>query len=533
MRLRRVRALIGAGGLFALLMLVGAVLQAINGKLFWGGWIALAGFYAAMFGIGLVAVRREDRQIQELLLAGRTLPLGIALLTMTATWVGGGFINGTAESVYSSGLAWAQAPWGYALSLVVGGLIFARPMRRRNYTTMLDPFADRYGQPMAALLYVPALLGEIFWTAAILTALGTTFGFILGINFQLAIIISAVIAIAYTSLGGLRAVAMTDILQLAILIGGLLIAVPFILPEGGIGGLLTDYQTVMPETAMPWPKASWGDSYWLWWDYALLLVFGGIPWHVWFQRVLSSRTPATAQWLSIGAGAMCLLAALPAMLIGMICATTDWNALGLEGPENSAIALPYVLRHLTPPLVATIGLAGLAAAVMSSVDSSILSASSMGVWNVWRPLVRGSKPDSTPKPGLDRVLKRMIWIVGIAATLLALRIESVYALWFLCSDLVYCILFPQLVTALFDRRATAAGSLAGLTVSSLMRLSGGEAAFGLPALLAWPMTDPDGTINFPFRTCSMLAGLLTIMIVSRLAVRWSQPRELKTRELKL
>lgn len=510
-------------------MLLGGVLHWYNGKLFWGGWIALAGFYAAMFGIGLVSVRKADKQIQELLLAGRTLPLGIALLTMTATWVGGGFINGTAESAYDSGLAWAQAPWGYALSLIIGGLIFAKPMRRRNYTTMLDPLADRYGRPMAAVLYVPALLGEIFWTAAILTALGTTFGFILGINFQLAIIISAVIAIAYTSLGGLRAVAMTDILQLAILMGGLLIAVPFILPEGGISGVLSDYRTLKPDTAMPWPQASWGNSYWLWWDYALLLVFGGIPWHVWFQRVLSSRTPATAQWLSIGAGGLCMLAALPAMLIGMICATTDWAAMGLEGPESSAIALPYVLRHLTPPLVATIGLAGLAAAVMSSVDSSILSASSMGVWNVWRPLVRGNY--HAVEPGLDRVLKRMIWIVGIAATLLALRIESVYALWFLCSDLVYCILFPQLVTALFDRKATAAGSLAGLVVSSLMRLSGGEVALGLPTLLAWPMTDPDGTINFPFRTCSMLAGLLTIVIVSRLAKRWSQPRELRTREV--
>lgn len=349
--------------------------------------------------------------------------------------------------------------------------------------------------------------------------------------FQLAIIVSALIAIAYTSLGGLRAVAMTDILQLAILMGGLLIAVPFILPDGGISELIGDYRRTMPDTAMPWPKRSWGNSYWLWWDYALLLVFGGIPWHVWFQRVLSSRTPATAQWLSIGAGGMCMLAALPAMLIGMVCATTDWSGMGLDGPENSAIALPYVLRYLTPPLVATVGLAGLAAAVMSSVDSSILSASSMGVWNVWRPLVRGEQLDTPAAPGLDRVLKRMIWIVGIAATLLALRIESVYALWFLCSDLVYCILFPQLVTALFDRRATAAGSLAGLVVASLLRLSGGEPALGIPTLLAWPMTAPDGTINFPFRTCSMLAGLMTILIVSRLAIRWSQPRELQTREL--
>ena len=42
------------------------------------------------------------------------------MFSFTATWVGGGYINGTAESVYTSGLVWAQAPWGYALSLVIG-----------------------------------------------------------------------------------------------------------------------------------------------------------------------------------------------------------------------------------------------------------------------------------------------------------------------------------------------------------------------------------------------------------------------------
>ena len=53
-----------------------------------------------------------------MVLAGRGLPLGIGVLTMTATWVGGGYINGTAEATYGAGL-W-QAPWAYAVSLVIG-----------------------------------------------------------------------------------------------------------------------------------------------------------------------------------------------------------------------------------------------------------------------------------------------------------------------------------------------------------------------------------------------------------------------------
>lgn len=90
-----------------------------------------------------------------------------------ATWVGGGFINGSAEVVYSSGLVWCQAPVGYALSLVFGGILFARRMRREGYVTMIDPFQRKYGERMGGLLFIPALLGEIFWSAAILSALGS------------------------------------------------------------------------------------------------------------------------------------------------------------------------------------------------------------------------------------------------------------------------------------------------------------------------------------------------------------------------
>lgn len=525
-RTRVLRASGSSAALLVVLIGLGGGLDWYAGGLFWGGYLAAAFFYAAMFFLGLMAARDSDNQLREMLLAGRSLPLGVALLTMTATWVGGGFINGTAESVYGDGLAWAQAPWGYALSLVVGGLLFARPMRLRNYTTMLDPLADRFGRPMAGVLFLPALMGEIFWTAAILTALGTTFGVILEIDFSTSIVISALIAIVYTSVGGLRAVALTDVFQLLILMLGLAVALPFVLPPGGLAELWQSYARLKGDTARLWPAASWGISTSLWCDYALLLIFGGIPWHVYFQRVLSSQDARAAQILSLGAGGLCLLAALPAVVIGMICATTDWSSLGLEGPESTAVALPYVLKHLAPPLVAIIGLGSLAAAVMSSVDSSILSASSMGAWNVYRPLFLAGQDPS----GLAVVVKRLIWVVGIAATLIALQIQSVYALWFLCSDFVYCILFPQLVTALFDRRATPLGSAAGFVVALVLRLGGGEAVLGLPAWIPYGWVDADGVVNFPFRTTSMLAGLITIMVVSRLTAAWSPPRKLTSRD---
>jgi len=176
---------------------------------------------------------------------------------------------------------------------------------------------------------------------------------------------------------------------------------------------------------------------------------------------------------------------------------------------------------LTNPWVATIGLGAIAAAVMSSVDSSILSASSMAGWNVYRPLV---KPKVSSQQ-LGKIIKRCIWIIGIAASILALKIKSVYELWFLCSDLVYCLLFPALACALFDPKANKYGALAGLVVAAILRFGGGDSILGIPNFIPYPMIE-DGVVLFPFRTLAMVSGLVSILVVSRLTQQAAPPRGL-------
>ncbi len=499
------------------LLLLLALLLTAAGYLWWQGeavnWPAFASmsvFYALVYYVGARAANRrkaEENDADGLMLAGRNLPLWIAIFTMSATWVGGGFINGTAEYTATQGLVWVQAPWGYALSLVIGGLFFARTMRRRRYRTMLDPLEERYGKRLTAILFLPALTGELFWTAAILTALGATFSTVLGIDLQTSILLSASIAIAYTALGGLWAVAMTDVVQIAILLLGLAIIVPYALDHtGGLMATWEAYQAKFGAAASPFPsRAALGDYYWTWWDYALLLIFGGIPWQVYFQRVLAARDERTAVRLSLFAGLICLLAAMAPVLIGMVSATYDWSTIAAGAPVDASATLPWVIRYLTNPWVSVIGLGAVAAAVMSSVDSSVLSASSMGIWNVYRPLVAPDLSDSK----LAKLIQRSIWIIGVAATLIAFQVKSVYALWFLCSDFVYCLLFPALVCALFDPRANSHGALAGFLVAAFLRFGGGDETLGIPAYLGYPA-------DFPFRTLAMGAGLTTIVVLSRL-----------------
>jgi high affinity choline transporter 7 len=108
--------------------------------------------------------------------------------------------------------------------------------------------------------------------------------------------------------------------------------------------------------------------------------------------------------------------------------------------------------------------------------------------------------------------------VSIVATIMGIAVKSVYGLWFLCSDLVYVVLFPQLFCVVYLDRTNTYGSLVAYWVGIFLRLSGGEPLFNLPALIKFPMYDEETmTQRFPFRTMSMLLSFVLNIGISFLA----------------
>lgn len=102
-----------------------------------------------------------------------------------------------------------------------GGLLFAEKMRAKKYVTMLDPFQEKYGSKMGGFLYIPAFLGDIFWSAAILAALGASISVVIDIDTTTSVIVSGAIAVSYTLIGGLYSVVYTDVVQLICIFIGL------------------------------------------------------------------------------------------------------------------------------------------------------------------------------------------------------------------------------------------------------------------------------------------------------------------------
>ncbi|XP_025075795.1 high-affinity choline transporter 1-like isoform X4 [Pogonomyrmex barbatus] len=482
------------------------------------GVIGVIVFYIAVLGVGVWAAAFKRRQAaqghmqDDMMLANRRLGPLLGILTLIATWVGGAFVNGTAEAMFTRGLAWCQVPIGYSLSLIFGALLFVRPMRKAEYVTMLDPFQERYGAGVGGLLFLPALCGDLFWCGAVLRALGSSLAVVAGIDPNISVCASALLAAIYTVFGGLYSVACTDALQLLCILLGLAIAAPFSMLHPAVS-----FENNL--TSKDWLGHVKNEDLGEWIDGMLLLVFGGIPWQGYFQRILSIKSTSVATTLSIASMFGCLILAVPSAVIGVVARATDWSLVpGYNrtfSTDDGNAALPMVLRYLTPQWVSFVGLGAISAAVMSSADSSILASSSMFTRNVYKLTIR---PKASERE-LNWVLRISVIAVSVLSTLVALTVNSVYYLSYLCSDLVYVVLFPQLLAVIhWPTMVDTYGCLAGYFIAIVLRLAGGERGLGILPLIEYPFYDTKTrTQKFPFRTAVMIIALFTQLFTSFLA----------------
>lgn len=373
-----------------------------------------------------------------------------------------------------------------------------------------------------------------------MTALGSSFAALLGVKLILAILLAALVVTAYTMAGGLWSVAYTDLVQLGLVALGLLAALPFVL--GAVGGFqagLANYAAHAPQGAGLIPhQTTWGwPATTGWWDVSLMLVLGGIPWNCYFQRVLSCKSPGQAQSMSILSGLLTIAFVIPPLLIGMAALGYHWPPeIAARLKEHPSETLPLMLRLATPAWVALLGLGSIVGAVTSSFSASILSAASMFSWNCCKRLLA---PDLSMKQ-MKVLIRWSVVLFAAGALVMALRVQSVQALWFFTSDLVFVLLFPQLVYAIFDPKSNRIGSMTAFFLSLALRMGGGEPLLGLKPLIHYPEIfaaflpghpqdwyDPaTGALLFPFKTLAAGVGFVTLPVVSRLTAHWKPARML-------
>jgi Na+/proline symporter len=370
-------------------------------------------YVVAQLLIVLVFARRA-RGESDYLLAGRRLGPALATFAIFATWFGAETTIGASGAVYSGGLAASTAdPFGYALCLLLMGLLFAIPLWRRQLTTFADLFRQRFSpgvERFAAILLVPT---SVMWAAAQIRAMGQVISASSAFDVELAIAIAAVVVVAYTVYGGLLANAFTDLIQGAVvMIGLVIILVASVQAVGGVGAAL---DAIEPERLQLFggPDATLLAVVERW----AVPVLGSMLAQELVAVILASRTPQVAQRAALGAAGLYFTFGLIPVFIGLIS-----HALlpGLAEPEQ---LLPLVAQQQLSTALQIVFVGALVSAILSTVAGALLAAAAISEHNLIVPLL--PRLHATRKLLIARIA---VVVGGVAAYALARHAESVYAL---------------------------------------------------------------------------------------------------------
>jgi SSS family solute:Na+ symporter len=455
-------------------------------------------YLAVTIAIGLWAAQRVQNS-KDYIVAGRSLPLYMNTATVFATWFGAETVLSVSAEFAKSGLGGIIAdPFGSSMCLVIVALFFARAFYRMDLLTIGDFYRKRYGRAMELGTSVVIAFSYLGWTAAQMTALGLAFSTLTGgaISLPMGIILGAVVVLGYTIWGGMWSVAMTDLFQSVMIIGGVVIIAWVIGDMAGGPGKVIAAASAAGRFEF-WPAA--GAKQWLAFVTAFLtLAIGSIPQQDIFQRVTSAKTEQTAvRGTLLGGLVYFTFAFVPIYIVyaGLLIDPSLGKLLGTEDAREMQQILPtFILGH-TPMWVQVLFFGALLSAILSTASGAIIAPTSLMTENVIKPLWPGIN---------DRqfllTLRVVLFSFTVAALLFALHSKkTMYDMIQNAYSVTLVSAFVPLAAGVFWPRANNVGALASALLGLVAWLAadaiGGEDA-----------TVPAPLIGLAFSVVGMVVG---------------------------
>ena len=397
---------------------------------------------------------RKVKGMNDFLVAGRRLPLWMATATLLATWFGAGSSMGVAATVYKDGLVGVLAdPFGAALSLIFAGIFIVGLLRKKGCMTVTDIISRRYGVGAgvyASLWMIPVYVG---WLGAQLKGLGTILNMLTGMSVNTGTWIGAAVVLLYTCAGGMWAVTLTDVVQVAIMILGLMFIMPGAVNLAGGSEALLKTLTPADLTLLPQNISNFNDVVYYIGSW-IVMGLGCMVGQDLIQRSLASKDDRIAVSSSIMSGFFYMLIGIIPIIIGFCARVVFANngipesAMGGDLENQVLPRMAVIVLGNVHPILLTIFLSALVAAIMSSADSSLLAGASLMCNNVMEPLMPGFM-----KRNMLNVTRITTVLFTVIALYFALNVESIYALminsWI--SQLV--VVFIPVVMALYVPKA--------------------------------------------------------------------------------
>jgi Na+/proline symporter len=364
---------------------------------------ALLGYVVVQLAIGFW-VSRSVQNERDYLLGGRSFGPLLTTASVFATWFGAETCVGAAGEVYANGAGAVSAdPYGYGLCLALMGLFIAAPLWRRGLVTLADLFRARYSplvERTVALLMIPS---SLLWAAAQIRAFGGVVSSAAGFEPEMGMLVGTAVVVIYTSAGGLRADAVTDLVQ-----GGVLIATLVILfvvasvDAAAIGPGLDAAATAVPSEAAPNLLATL--------DAWAVPVLGSLFAQELVSRACAARSPTLARNCTVSASLIYVLVGTIPVALGLIARDV------MPGIDAGDQVLPALARHYMGEIGFVIFGGALVSAILSTVDSALLACGSLLSHNVLPARLREGAPHVALRVARISVVTLSLVAYGLAHT---------------------------------------------------------------------------------------------------------------------
>ncbi|MFB4167953.1 sodium/pantothenate symporter [Virgibacillus sp. JSM 102003] len=384
----------------------------------WQALIPLIGLLLIIFGVGIWAgkyMKSSSTFLQEYFLGGRNMGGFVLAMTMTATYGSASSFIGGPGVAYNEGLGWvllamSQVATGYFVLMILGKK-FAIVTRKYNAVTMVDFLKERYKSKWVVLLSAFSIIIFLFSAMAAQWIGGARLiESLVGISYTSALFIFAVSVLIYVTIGGFRAVALTDAIQGTIMfVGTLILLIAVVIAGGGISAIMTDLSTENPNLITPFGAdgsltPTYVSSFWI------LVGVGVVALPQIAVRAMSYKSARSMHRALIIGTIVVGIIMLNMHLIGVFARPV------LPGIEVGDKVMPLIALEVLPNWLAGIVLAAPMAAIMSTVDSLLLLVSSSIVKDLYLNYVRLDASHVKVKRlsiGITAVLGIIIFIMAL------------------------------------------------------------------------------------------------------------------------
>lgn len=461
-------------------------------------------YLALLVGLALWS-RRETHSLSGYFLAGKKLPFWVVAFSTNATGESGWLLLGLTGMGYAVG---AQAYWvvvgeviGIALSWTLISTKLKRLADKTDSITLPDVISARFDDRkhlLRSIAVVIILTMVCAYVTAQMAASGKALSSFTGMDYKTAVIFGGAVIIAYTFVGGYKAVSYTDVVQGVLMLAGLIIVPAVAIHTAGGWSVVSDtLRSIDPSLLSMWSVTDGGMPGWilLFSFFAIGLPFLGVPQLM--TRFMAAKDEGELKKARVMSVSVILLFDLGAVTAGMA-----GRALFPDLADAETI-FPTLSTELFPPLITGVLMVVVLSAIMSTVDSLLLLASSAVVRDTMQKIF-GSKKSDQRLAAIGKAVTIVIGIIGIG-----FAIEEVkFLFWFILFAWsgLGAAFGPVILCMLYSDKTTRAGAAAGMVV-------------GFVVTVGWILFLKEKTYDLYEMIPGFFIGLATTILVSRLTYR--------------